>query len=376
MAEEPKWTAWKAYIDEKLLENKLSMREEQDIHSGFTWEKFLREGVDAHFNARTRALDAPYTEALAITSDYWTQDSYAPPFAGYVTCPTTVRAIAIYSKQVYNYPYIATQVILPDLSTLPSWAGLWWGLVNGSDAGNGGASFKLVKDAAGVIHFYAQLGSFLHPGRQTWTQVEIKNLLPADYTTARHIYSVELTNPMAIYYIDEIPVAYGLFTPGTSFPAILGPPYALFSINGQIAKSLEASVEVQGSRSQLRVELPPYGFRVSDGDPRPPRVYRLYDAGTNTLFTSLVITVGSETSHPFPIFGYEGKTINFRASEQGTLSVETYMQTGNWREYDTMGITTDKLRTYSIEDDGVIARVVFTPNSYPCTIGEAEVYLK
>lgn len=253
--------------------------------------------------------------------------------------------------------------------------GIWLGFEDGHVAGTGLIGFRFSASPADPPNVW--IGSMPDSDKVVIT-------VPADYQTALHVYTIKLSRSMISFYIDKTPVAFGLITPNSKFTAILGPPYALLSTQCPVSPSLPIFIEAIGHGTcaglcegvELKFQISPLMVRVTDGDPNPPMVFRLYDAGTNDLFTSLTIAAGSETSHPFPIHGFQQKTINFRASEQGTLSIEVLEQTDNWREYDTMGITQDTVKSYSIEGEAVLARVVYTPNTYPCTISEAEVVLR
>ena len=336
-----------------------------DIHSAFTWEKFLREGVDFHFNAR--CVDAVDAELLARASDYWTQDEYIYPYAGYVTCPSNLHAVAIYSKRAFRYPSLSVRAILPNLTTYVSpFARVYIGVENGAAGGNGLASFRLRRPA----EFIAYLSNFV-----TTRLVDISSLLPADYDTVRHNYTIELTKSMAVFYVDGVVAAYGLITPNSFFAAIAPPPYGLFSIETPISPAQTAFMEVVGFGEGItQLGVAPYDFRVSDGDPLPPRVIRLYDAGTTDLFAGLTIAVGSETSHPFPIFGYDS-TVHFQATTAGTLTIQVLTQTNNWRTYASPAVAANTLLSSIIGGQGVLARVTFTPTAFPSTISEAEVVL-
>ena len=107
----------------------------------------------------------------------------------------------------------------------------------------------------------------------------------------------------------------------------------------------------------------------------PPRTFRLYSTGTNTLLAGLAVNP-DVTSHPIPTFGYSSKTLMFRASGAGTLSIQVLTQANNWREYDTVPVTANTLISYIIEGDAVLARTVFTPTTPPATISDAEVIMR
>jgi len=331
-----------------------------DLHSSFTWVKYLAEGLDAHFNARTVALDG--TDSLATPSDYWIQELHRTPWTGYITNPSTLHGIGIYSKRAFRYPVLSFRAIIP---TILFGSSIYVGFENGSMGGNGLAFFMFHSGASYVV-----IGSF---GGST--NLNITGLLPADFRTALHTYTVELNKTMAVFYVDNVAIAYGLITPNSAFTAILGPPYGLFSTENPVSPVQSAFAEVVGAGNALRLALPPIYFRVSDGDPLPPKVIRLYDAGTNTLFAGLTIAAGSETSHPVPVFGYDTKTFHFRASQAGTLLIEVLMETNNWRTYDTLPVAADTPLYYSMYGQAVLTRITFTPSAYPCTISEAEAVM-
>ena len=339
-----------------------ALRETLDIHSAFTSEKFLAEGVDAHFNAREN-VDG--IEASVKPSTRWTVDG--------ITCPANLPRVAIYSKKAYSNPVFTLRSTLPALTV--DGQSVWFGLEAGGAGGNGIATF-LLRQLAGSIQLRVALGG-LFVGAQ---YADITTLLPADYQTTTHRYSIEVNKDLVIFYINLNPVAYGIMQPGgrifnQTLAPFIPPPYQLIT-SGRPLADMTTLLEVVSAGTALTFDLSPQWIRFSDSDPCPARVIRLYDAGTANLLAGLSIAAGSETSHPFPIFGYEGKTLNFRASEQGTLSVEGLKQTIEWREEDTMGITQDRAKTYQIESESLLARVVFTPNTYPCTISEAEVVLR
>jgi len=344
-----------------------ALREELDLHSVWTYEKLLREGVDSHFNCRKMVV-ATNEQILGKASDYWTQDSYVTLSEGYIRIPDDIHGISIYSKNAFRYPIGRFRVKLPDLTAASP--GLFWGFENGSNAGVHGFRWRY---RAGAERLEAYCGTFMY--------VDITNLLPIGYDTTLSSYSVKVNrNLTELIVADNNPplytaryVAFGIHSLDTPFTPIPGPPYALFGAQGTSVNIIPTSL-IETGHSEL--QMPPWGTIIADGVPCPPKILRLYDAGTNDLFAGLTIAAGSETSHPFPVFGYERKTINFRASEQGTLSIEVLKETDNWREYDTMGITQDTVKTYSIEGEAVLARVVFTPNTYPCDIDEAEVVLR
>jgi len=346
----------KAYLDGLSTDIKTALREEQDIHSVFAWSKFLNQGIDAHFDCR-KIVGGIVSGAKA--SDYWKQTTGR---LGEINCPASLDVLAMYSKNVFNL--LAMKTVLP--SYLAD-GGFWFGFEDDSATGTGMVTFRFYR--LGVNEYLRVYAG----GQFSYSELDITAALPANAKTVAHTYGVAILKPWTEFYIDEIPRAFGINSPNLAFTAINYPPYAIFRANSAFSTQQLALLEIT---SAVTVPLSPHDFRLSHISELPPRVFRLYDAGTTTLFAGLTIAAGSETSHPVPTFGYQGKTINFRASEQGTLSLEVLKETNNWREYDTMGITQNKVKTYPIEDEAVLARVVYTPNTYPCTISEAEVVLR
>lgn len=338
------------------------MSEEFDIHSAFSWEKFIREGVDAHFNLRS---ETDNVTTLRKASEFWIQADWGPARAGYIRCPASIDGVAIYSKRAYRYPIVSAYTSIPVLAGAQY---LWIGMENGYGGGNGIVGFNF-----GLGYARAYMGSF-----GLFEFVDILGLLPADYQTVQHNYVIRLGNNMAEFYVDRSPVACMLNTVNSrgSLPQISGPPYAIWYYSGTVARSLECFIEPANLKVALDVPLAPWGFRMSDGEAIYPEVFRLYDAGTNNLFAGLVIAAGSETSHPVPIFGFGNKTLHFQATQAGTLNIEILTLTGNWRTYDSINISANTLLSYVMVGEAVLFRVTFTPTSYPATISEAEIAMK
>jgi hypothetical protein len=126
------------------------------------------------------------------------------------------------------------------------------------------------------------------------------------------------------------------------------------------------------------IELPDLGWRYYtwyEGDPCPPLTLPLYREASGYWLAGTSISSGSVTSHPIPTYGYSNKTLYFQANKAGTLEIQVYTLSGNWRSYDSKSVSAGSLLWYKMEGDAVLARVIFTPSSYPCTIQEAEVVM-
>jgi hypothetical protein len=138
---------------------------------------------------------------------------------------------------------------------------------------------------------------------------------------------------------------------------------------------LLASGRTATAPSDFVAPLSPYRFRVSDGKEIIPLNLPLYLGDSDTALAGYSISSGSVTSHPFPIFGYRDKTLFLQADQAGSINVEVYTLTGNWRTYDTDTVSANTLWRYKMTGDAVLARLTFTPTAYPCSIAEAEAVL-
>jgi hypothetical protein len=293
-------------------------------------------------------------------SKYWHvedlnwQNSYiAPP------SPPQNYCLQIYTRNSWKYPWGGVIAKLPNLSTVTGYFFLF-----GFEPGPGGDW--------GIVDFMIRNGVFYADCQGTWAG--ITSMLPSDYYTAYHRYSIKLNKSTVEYYIDDVLVAVGVR--GVSFTTINGPPYTVLgSYNARVGfDEAPAFIELYyTSVSQYYTD--PTQFRAMDGDPLPPRDYPLYLTGTNTKMAGYSISSGSVTSHPVPVFGYAMKTLYFQAGQAGTLSIEALTLTGNWRTYDSVSVSAGTLKVYPMAGDAVLARVTFTPSAYPCTVNDAECIL-
>ena len=100
-----------AKIKRKLEEE---LREELDIHSSFMWTKFLREGVDAHFNGVTGRVDEPPYSLKA--SEIWSLPEAYDSFGvdGVFKKPAGHFGASLYSKRAFSCPLLAVLTTMPD----------------------------------------------------------------------------------------------------------------------------------------------------------------------------------------------------------------------------------------------------------------------
>jgi hypothetical protein len=290
-------------------------------------------------------------------SKYWNvqdpnwQNSYiAPP------SPPQNYFLGLYTRNSWKYPWGGVYAKLP---TLPITETLW---LFGFEPGPG--------SEWGLIGFY--ITSSLHVHCDGGDK-SIGFAMPPDYNTAFHRYMIKVNKNTAEFYIDTTLVAVAIRT-GINFSTISGPPYTIFGTTRKGFDEAPAFIEFYYTNVD-RYYLDPTQFRAMDGDPLPPRDYPLYLMGTNTKMAGYSISSESVTSHPIPIFGYPGKTLYFMANQAGTLLIEVLTQTENWRTYDTVSISANTLLVYTMAGEAVLARLTFTPSTYPATISEAECVL-
>lgn len=341
-----------------------------DVHSSFTWLSYLSDGLDEHFIARYMELiGTARFEFLTDPSSFWTLESQqtVPPLDGSFLCSSERLLVVAISKQSWDYGWAVFRTKLPAFSIDTQC--MWLGLGN---SGNGRTGFYYRREAGGVLTLYVNVTSLFFSPSQF---VNISNFLPANATTALHTYSVYNSRSKVEFYIDGILRAVCVNSPGQAFTAIPGPPYALFRSNPTAATRLRGLIALIGQGTELVLPLNPQGVRFCHGDPVPPRVYRLYEAGTQNLLAGSSVDPNM-TSHPFPLFGYDGKTINFMSDEAGNLDIEVLKQTDNWRVHSTTAVVANTLLTITIADEEVLGRIVFRPNIPPANILEAEVVLR
>jgi hypothetical protein len=208
--------------------------------------------------------------------------------------------------------------------------------------------------------------------------VNVSFALPSDYTTAAHFYWIKHNRSQAWFGVDNRLIGVALFT-RSGVERILyenSPPYTIyiapFSMPSDLYPMLflEPNRDAKGNIVPTTIDLPWRRVRITSGDPQPPFALPLYVAGTNTLMAGQSISSGSLTSHPIPVFGYDRKTIYFMSDQAGTLEIQVFTLSGNWRTYDTISAPANTLTAYVMTGDALVARVVFTPSTYPAKILE------
>jgi len=324
------------------------LREIPDL-SSFIWTKYLRKGIDSFFLSRD----------TVNPSDVWDDDGFkADPSA------------AVYSRRCFSYPYLSVRTELPEL-TLDGQS-LWFGFENDAGLGTGAAMFRYYQ-TGGAKRFVALFG-----GAWYVAVYDLTDALPADAETAKHIYTIKVNRMNVEFYIDYAR-RLTVINDSAAFPAVTYPPYAIARPYMPIPTHMHTIIELSTPEGELTFPLTPEWFRVEDGEPIPPRVDALRLADSTAPLRGQTVPSGTIRSHPIPIFGYEGKTLYFRAdtnSASDGLVIETLSEAGNWRTYDAVTYTANDDWFYSIAGELKIIRLAYTPSSYPATVNEAEVVLR
>lgn len=336
-----------------------------DIHSDISWTKQLELGVDAFWNGR-RAIGNVHS--AVNPSKYWTTSTVTVDDGQFLS-PVGYDHFAVYSKQLFKYPHFSFYSKLPAL--VNNGQEVFFGLENDSGWGNGAALFQYYR-SAGTNHLAVGAGAaFAGAG----VYQDIDNAIPSNSTTTRHVYEVIVTKRGAEFYIDRVLVAYAPNAAELNFTNITHPRVAYLKPNMVFTPKMQAIIECAGRKVALSIPVNSYGIRVTDADPYPPRLYRLYSSGTDTLLAGLSVNP-DVTSHPFPIYGCKNKTIHFQADEAGTLEIHLLTETNNWRTYDSVAIAANTLESYTIASEGVLARIKFTPTAPPANIDDAECVIR
>jgi hypothetical protein len=286
-----------------------------------------------------------------------------------MTCPAD-GLVEIVSKYPLDYPELNVYTKLPSLSVVKVGYGLWFAFEHGTEH-TGGLTGLFYRWNGSAEELRAYHAAYPYSDRY----VDLTNLLPSNYKTAPHLYSVRVHRGFAEFLIDHQLV--GIAVSAQSYQTIAGPPYGILVSDVAPSTKMRVVIELASGPGggAFSLDANAYYLSVYEGEAAPPRVFRLYQTGTSNPLAGLSLSSGSVSSHPIPTFGYAGKTIYFMADTGGTLLIEVLTQTGNWRTYDSVSVSANTLTPYVMSGDAVLARVTYTPSAYPATISEAEVVL-
>ncbi len=92
----------------------------------------------------------------------------------------------------------------------------------------------------------------------------------------------------------------------------------------------------------------------------PASAYFQDDGGAFPDWAALLIAA-LDTTLGVDVTGYSNKTIYFISDTQGTLTIEVLEPDGaTWRQFDVIGISTDTLRSYQMEEQATQVRLIFS----------------
>ncbi|MBA7492760.1 hypothetical protein ES702_03310 [subsurface metagenome] len=344
----------------------------EEVHRALTASVYFHTDEDVERFFRT--VPTAFTPITPV----WTLDNF--------TIPALSTGHPQYrSRRGYMYPQMLARGTWPDhINTYPDLLNFFLGFEGGPFIGYGAALFYST-EVAGALRLYAGVA-----GQGGRTRPIITNLAPADWLTAKHYYSVNVNRNNVEFYIDGVLKAILVSSPFINDTVVSqnAQPYAVAITPHVPPVAMPGLIEVSFttgviSTTEYIIDFPASHYRVWEGDPCPPRLYRLYEWETENLFVGKTIAAGSLTSHPFPLFGYTGKTVYFRANQAGDFDIEILLETGNWVIYaaDAGGSTNSNyvandLETFTIGAEAVLGRVVFDPDAYPCVVAEGEVILR
>ena len=363
---------------EKIDYDKLEfiLRQSQDVHSAFELEDVLLDGVDAHFVGRVVGMDG--RNVYDRVSKFWVL-SHLGSLDGYFVLPRNYKLTNAYSRKAFAYPQIHIRTVLPDVRKVGDEASitLYIGAENGPAAGNGLICFALRSTATITNQLYA-IASPQHGA----TELNISVALPYDFNQAVHYYRIVHSRAITLFIVDNRVRAIAVqCREGDSIKVkenVL--PYSIMLVP-QLPATLRALLEwsaltrTKVASDDLYAPISPAWFRVSDGKDVMPLQLPLYLDDNDTRMMGYSIGSGSVTSHPFPIWGYTNRTLLFMSNQSGTLDIQVYTLSRNWRSYDTVSVSANTLVKYRFQDAFPLARVVFTPGTYPAIINEAEIDL-
>ena len=330
------------------------------IEHSWIGSRVLAEGADALFFAFAWKRD--YKEFIVVKpSDFWRRDAI------YVS--REYDEVLIRSKRAFKYPYVAFRGKLPSLTV--DGTKIDFGLENDSMYTIGTVQFQYIRsNGKNNLWYYTA-------SQRNIVSFNIDYLKPSDAERVEHTYAIKVNKGFTEFFIDGSLVGVALNgVPLTGDQRIYGPPYAIIGSEAPVSQFLVVQIEVYPKRSaDIELFLGMHGVFAVDGDPTPPRKYDLYLWGSSTKLRGYSVGSGSVTTHPIPVHGYRDKSIYFMTDKDGTLSIEVLTLGGNWREYDIVNVTANKLLVYKLTGDVALLRLVYTPISYPASILESEVVL-
>jgi len=357
----------------------ISISDLGDAVRGFLFSLFHRDAVglpfaynlDAVFigskyRALTYGVEIP--GEIVSASDYWDNNG--------LRCTSDAAEVSVWTRRTFKWPKATVVAKLPP----PERGACYYPI----------ALFSVARSEwNGAIEFHTwdssrydvlMAGQWRTSAQYAW--VYVQDLLPPDYSTAYHTYTLEVHRWGVEFYIDGIlrAVLVASRTP-VRFQLNNTRPYAVGVGYVSLGSEYVFGIRVGNTNpdptqwADRLLPISPHFVAVSDGDPLPPRSYPMYIPGTDTPMAGYSVSSESVESHPIPIYGYKDKTIYFMSDQTGTLSIQILTSSLSWREYDSVPVSAGRLLVYKMTGDALLVKVAFTPSTYPATILEAEVHV-
>lgn len=309
-------------------------------------------------------------------SFYWDQDG--------IHKPANHNGPLVFSRKPVKYGRFICRGTLPDMAadatTYTDYTGIWFGMEHGQLLEFGSATFWWnYNPSDDTNELRAAVG-----GAGVKTSLDITDQLPSDYDTKEHYYWIKINDGIVEFYIDNGLAAVFISGTGDRYTVRSGQPFGVKVCKAKIpavsTPFFEAHAEDKDTGEKLAMDfgIPVDGFRWTEGQPHPKRIFRL--VRDQTIIPLTEGTYDSEiTSHPLPLYGYKKKTMQFMADTDSTtdgLQFEVFTQERNWRVYDSRTYSANDLEIFTPSAAIPLMRVSYDPSATGASITEAEVCLQ
>lgn len=337
-------------------------------------EAYLKQNLNTIFYGRLRNLAGATSKA--IIDRHWGINEMP---ASALILPAEYDILSFYSRQSFKYGYLSVKCKLPPPVAEATFQTCFMGFEAQGSTRLGSAAF-----------YYDSLSDLLKifvGGGTSAGFYDISSLLPDNPTTTEHVYTVKMDRDIQWYFINGIIVAIVLINQPENLATVNPPPYGMITHGASnfCPSTMSTLVEIVCDKP-VTWEISQY--TAVNGEEKPARRLNMYQSETTTKFDGLTVVEGEPgagevqtlaTSHPFPVFGYAGKTIRFKADKASAadgLVIEELLMSGSWRTYEAQTYTINDDWIYAIAADSVMMRLKYTPSAYPATIFEGEVVIR
>jgi len=269
------------------------------------------------------------------------------------------RWVDITSRAVFSWPVLHYWGVLPTNKSIHEYLIALW--QNTEQTG---------------IHFYTMYNTdwcFNLIRYPYFNQITVKSLLPADYDSAEHWYTIKVNKCNTELWCDNSLLAIILYDLPEEIPTYSDKhPYAIRSACELMPGAMQIGLLFDNEGKPATI---PFNFNkltFYEGDPLPPRQYAIYTENSSTKWAGNTFD-STVTSHPIPVWGYPKKTFLFQSNAAGTIAIEVYAG-GGWREVVSETVTANELWDYVLNLEVSIARMKYTPtNSDSITVAECNL---